>query len=773
MPPRISQLQMTCFRGATKKSSIKFDDKKPIVFLFGENGAGKSTIVDAIDLVTNGSIGSLEKRSVGVSNKTVFLPSVGKALAALSVQLELEGKTWTATVDETGVKTHLEADVPTVKILRRADLLQLVEAAPAQRYKALESFLDVAPIEKCEKALRDLEKSVKQDLDAIAKTLADATNSLETFWKLEGSLGDNAEAWAAAKKAVDQTDLEKQEADLDVAMTRLREVEGKVPSFSAALESLTQACALLSEADSSISSAPPIAGQDAVSVVQILQSARAFLDTASDVDRCPLCEQPVVQDDLKVAIATRLGLMTVHTALAQKQDAAKLSVAHAEGAWKSAVDVLGDAIQQAIDSEEVTGLPADVYPQKLKPARDAIEAAPKEATDTVMGLDDELSGVIEKVNARLASVRSDKEKYNGIVTSLTRMNDNRAKAQSLAALVKALKKALSIYEKERKAFTQEVLDEVSDEIGLLFDRIHPDEPLGDPRLKLTRRASIEQSASFGSKTGVPPQAYYSDSHLDTFGLCVWLALAKRGNISETIIVLDDLFSSIDAAHHRRVLQLLVDEADTFAQTIITTHSRTLFNRPRKMDAASSKMDMKELHRWSFSRGVAATTRSIYADEIKAKLEENPLPRQEISSQAGILLESVLDDLAEQYERPLPRNRANEYTLGALLDGCAKAMKLLDRRVDGVPAHVPDGADSPVLTAFKKLRSLDFIRNQVGCHHNTCGDEIADAEVEAFGRATVELVSEVTCPYCREVPARRDGTHFCCTCKKSQLYPLEV
>ena len=91
MPPRISQLQMTCFRGATKKSSIKFDDKKPIVFLFGENGAGKSTIVDAIDLVTNGSIGSLEKRSVGVSNKTVFLPSVGKALAALSVQLELEG----------------------------------------------------------------------------------------------------------------------------------------------------------------------------------------------------------------------------------------------------------------------------------------------------------------------------------------------------------------------------------------------------------------------------------------------------------------------------------------------------------------------------------------------------------------------------------------------------------------------------------------------------------------------------------------------------------
>jgi len=46
----LQQLTIGGFRGATQLVEIKFEDK-PVVMIFGENGTGKTTIVDAIDFV--------------------------------------------------------------------------------------------------------------------------------------------------------------------------------------------------------------------------------------------------------------------------------------------------------------------------------------------------------------------------------------------------------------------------------------------------------------------------------------------------------------------------------------------------------------------------------------------------------------------------------------------------------------------------------------------------------------------------------------------------
>ena len=47
MPDRINRLKIEGFRGATQPLDLEFDASKPVVLIFGENGAGKSTIVDA------------------------------------------------------------------------------------------------------------------------------------------------------------------------------------------------------------------------------------------------------------------------------------------------------------------------------------------------------------------------------------------------------------------------------------------------------------------------------------------------------------------------------------------------------------------------------------------------------------------------------------------------------------------------------------------------------------------------------------------------------
>ena len=60
---RIDQLIVENYRGATTRLQLDFDGGKPVALVFGENGTGKTTIVDALDAVGNCSKGSLEDKS--------------------------------------------------------------------------------------------------------------------------------------------------------------------------------------------------------------------------------------------------------------------------------------------------------------------------------------------------------------------------------------------------------------------------------------------------------------------------------------------------------------------------------------------------------------------------------------------------------------------------------------------------------------------------------------------------------------------------------------
>jgi uncharacterized protein YhaN len=140
----------------------------------------------------------------------------------------------------------------------------------------------------------------------------------------------------------------------------------------------------------------------------------------------------------------------------------------------------------------------------------------------------------------------------------------------------------------------------------MYSRLHPGERLNFEALKMDekRRASLLQVASFEGHSDVPPTAYFSDSHLDTLGVCLFMSVAKFSHPENAVLVMDDVFTSVDLSHMERVLELLLEESKHFAQIIVTTHFRPWVDLLEQHPAFESQVQLIQLGEWSAEQGMA-------------------------------------------------------------------------------------------------------------------------------------------------------------------------
>jgi hypothetical protein len=358
------------------------------------------------------------------------------------------------------------------------------------------------------------------------------------------------------------------------------------------------------------------------------------------------------------------------------------------------------------------------------------------------------------------------------------LNTVRGHEQDLAksnALSERLRHAREILEEERKAFVANILKEISGDVAALYRRLHPNEPLGDISLSLDPRyqGSLLLKGEFVGAKDVPPQAYFSESHLDTLGICIFLAFAKRFSPPGTLVVLDDVLTSVDSSHLDRFIDLMDSEAKSYGHVIITTHYRPWRERYRMHQAAGSKLHFIELKEWSPDRGLLPDTCIPAIQELEEWLEPKKFDRQVVASKSGILLESILDQLSLLYRARLPRKAAHDYTLGEFLDGFSKKDRNL-LRAEHLDAAGAVTTTTPLGPIIDYLDDMAWMRNQVGCHFSLSGQTVTDKEVRTFGKKVVELGIALTCCEGGDFPKRnKSGSYYESRHGRCRLHPLQL
>ena len=762
----LRKLTIESLRGAVLPFSLPFEPGRKLTLLYGENGSGKSTICDAFDFLGNGSVGSLDGRGLGKTSK--YWPTVGKKPADVAVTLEaLDNTICRASLVKGEVLTSPAAARPRVEMLRRSQILGLIEAKPAERYEAIRRFIDVPGVEASEGALRQLVRDLSQARELAATRAQENLAAIREFWEAAGKPRLAPMVWAEAEARRDPAGADAEVAALaraQAAYARLGDAPARLKTARDAARTAQQAAASArTRAEAAVSTLTADAGE----LVGVLEAARAYLGKHPEPSVCPLCEGAARAPGLETRITDRLNAFGEFRAA---QSEARTAAGDAQRTEQHLAALEAEAAQSMQDCRQaiagLAGMAEIARPAAPLPAAlDGLEAWLRASAH--------LPGAWKQAEA----FRQTNRQSVGALRRAVETCAASAQAQhDLDVQLPRLTRALEIVEEERRHFTDAILAGIAGEVGRLYALVHPGEGLDRISLALDahKRASLEIGASFGGELGTPPQAYFSASHLDTLGVCVFLALAALDNPEETILVLDDVLASADEAHMERLVEMLNVEAPKFRHCLVSAHARPWKDKFRWGWLKTGPCHFVELSTWTEARGLMLIRSVPGVERLRALLAAKPPDPERVCATASVVLEAALAFLAELYGCPLPRRPDGRATLGDLLTAIDPALRAaLQVEVLGV-----DTAGAAVYQTRGLAVSLDALiriaqaRNLQGSPFGALSATALGTEALGFGQHTLALIELLADPQAGWPRNRASGQYWANVGETRRLQPLE-
>lgn len=758
----LRRLTIAHLRGSVKPFTLEFEKGKKLTIVYGENATGKTTICDAIEFLGKGYVGSLENRGLGKTAR--YWHSVGKSAADIAVTLETTAGACTAKVMKGETVVAPSASRPQVQVLRRTTIQGLIDGRPADRYALIDPFIDVAAVAKTEASLRALVLDLNKNRQTAIAIVAENEATLQQFWEAAGKPGSDAIKWSEQESVRDVTQLDEERqavAALRVAYQRLADYPAKREALA---KQLAQAQAAVANADKQLASLLSVAVEGVGDLVGILEAAQPYFHKHADPKQCPLCESAEKVSGLRARVNDRLQqYSTIQKARRDKEALAQAVQAEERRRADLEKDFARDreAFEVAIAAykwKNTVQLPKQPTPEALDDLKAWLDVNSTNAAGW------------QKAEAAL---QSQSQFVQTLKQALKNYKKNVQEQKDLDKLIPRLESALEIVADERRKFTDGVLAAIAKKVGDLYEAVHPGEGLNKITLVLdpSRRASLDIGASFCGQSDAPPQAYFSQSHLDTLGLCIFLALAGMEKSNEMTLVLDDVLASVDEPHVDRLIEMVYDEVQKFRHCLITTHYKPWKEKHRWGWLKNGQCQFIELTKWTVSDGLNITGTIPDLERLRKLLAETPPDPQLVCAKAGVILEAALNFLTQLYESRVPRRRGG-YTLGDLLPALDKKLRA-SLKVEVVSKGTPPSYVAvPLAPILDELTRIAQVRNVMGAHFNELSFAVLDSDALGFGKQVLALMDVLTDPDAGWPQSKKSGSYWATIGETRRLHPLQ-
>jgi len=779
---KIKSLDIKGFRGVKRELPLELNSKS--VLLFGDNGAGKSSITDAIEWFYKDSVNHLSSEEIDrkgglTALRNIFIADTEKCLVEinfsddnLSSQKSIILKKSNPEVENSNnseaFKRYIKSSKSENLTLKYGDLTDFVLSTKKEKLDSLSKIIGFTKIS-------DIRIVLKKAVNEITRSLRSRNYENEISRK-EGQIVELLkERVVSDEQYINKINEIIKPLKLDFVLTKLEDINNLLSQF----EKSDDSAVIEKRAyyDNIISKINDLRGridnlldsyeiyyqlfQNIVSDIETLKNIalgnlwseglRMLKGSIVDKDECPLCLQPKSREELKKEIELRLKTLESIRKQKNQFDDAKRSV------QKTLDDIKNIAV--GIQSNKCFDLGENkIIRDFVKCIEKYISMVSQELSidilkETRIKTRDEIIFDMAKLNATLVFC----QKRNEVLLSqikgkkILEVRDKITLSRQTYLEIKRLKRKKEILKKQKEsmeiiynAFVQKQKEELeafinsySKEINAYYQYMHPGEKVENIEIKTTEKddelTGMTIEFMFFDKNTSPPQKYLSESHLNSLGIAFFLTSVKVFNKENQFFILDDIISSFDLNHRKRLSDLLLEEFSNY-QVFILTHERNWFDYMKNIVQGKANW-MVNVINWNESKGTHLNETLV---DLKQRIEQKLVDNDKtgLGNSMRKYLEKLLKEVSEEIEVYV-KYRSNE------LNEDRMSNELLSELKSKINKQPSKEIFEPII---KKMISSVFIANK-DSHDSSFDPSIGDCR--AFWDDVMSLEKLFYCEKCNK------------------------
>ncbi len=693
----VKEIKLSWFRGAA--SNITLETASKSVVVYGDNGAGKSSFVDAVEYLATGKVGHLAHEYSGSRQEKGIRNTHAPAGVNSEIQIVFHDNTSVgASISPTGHPSFSSKPSPLMAVfqgwdkqgllLRQDEVAKFVHDSKGDKYSSLLPLL----------GLESWEAAAKHFASLHQKTAVKAKTEAKRY-ELQATVESTSIHFDALTEDAVYEKL------LSIATVYLN---GDIPSISLELaKKLSQAIEirsnsiepelkrqhLISQLDGERLQEKLIAVKSSQIVgisdielldkhLAVLNSAKQFVSAApagtEEVD-CPACGRLIRPEELTAHIEQKLEEMKSEQEARVKARSARRALAQAlrQILQKSKDPLLSDWIkapEQSAFQDSLTAL-ANVDLEDWQESSSG--AIPVLLTVYLPVIATHLAAAANSAQPSVANLVSHKEVVDAALL-IPKVNALKLEVEQVAMLLQVLEQSEDAIRDEIRTRTKAVITRISAEAQQLWAKLHPDEPIEDIHLHIPNDAdkAIDIGLKFYGIDQPSPRLTLSEGHRNSLGLCIFLALSRTNEDKSHPIFLDDIVSSLDR-HHRGMLADILRQDLSTRQVFLFTHDREWFAELRTV-LPDHQWNFISLSPWDSPRiGIRQPRMTSDFEEARSLLAQ--YPEAACNATRGIM-DVKMAFIAEKLQLSLPYLRGAQNDHRTCIEFLARLIAEAKRRL---------------------------------------------------------------------------------------------
>jgi energy-coupling factor transporter ATP-binding protein EcfA2 len=654
---KIKSLHIRNFRGIAE-TNLTFNQKS--VLLFGENGVGKSTVVDALDFLITGSVSRMTGAGTGQIDELRHIPHGGCAPESVAVSAEVvfsngqSGLIRRALSDRehldypADLKSLVEEMLVTAKLqqhlLTRRDLLRFISVAPSERAKQVQALLNWSRLEatritigKLQRDAKDAQRTARKASRELKQKIA-AIVGIDKFGQPALLKKINESRRAVGAIELDVVDRKSLTFGINATSEQHRRLDAAYSACERLFEELSVQREVLLVAGDEIRRAGGSAIND-IGLATLLQSGSKLIPEDGS---CPLCTTAFAPHELARILAERLAFYQASLEQHRLREAAVRRFAAGAELLKSRYKVM----MQSMADEPELSQNVDELSKKSPAWHDVSQSV---GVISNFGDDESVLTWIETISDRTTTasasinalrISGDRSAHIALLfncaSRLADLEESEG-AEIIADTTANRADLISVhFEAARSELVSEIYDKIASRFAEHYRSLHDSHESGFTAELDASGAALNLEVDFHGRGLHPPIAMHSEGHQDSMGLCMFFALREYLTQKSPIdvIILDDVVMSVDAEHRRAVSKLLCSMFPD-RQLVVTTHDRVWAQHLCQDGVIDKRTNRFDFHDWEIGIGPQIELSANLFERVQGYLDNSDVHHAAFALRRGL------------------------------------------------------------------------------------------------------------------------------------------